>query len=92
MFECKGLVGKVIGEATIHEDCNFGPEISLSFTDGTVFSFCVSNRSPVEAKLTRNEGGGSFSAITPSLTATDAVRLDSDARSNRSIELREDAP
>jgi hypothetical protein len=57
MFECKGLVGKVIEEAAIHADSNFGPEFSLTFTDGTVFSFSVSNRPPIEAKLTRDEGG-----------------------------------
>lgn len=54
MVHCKELAGKVIQEAALYEDGQYGPELSIKFTDGTEFNFCVSNRLPIEAKLLRN--------------------------------------
>jgi len=57
MVECSELAGKVIRSLTLYEDANYGPEISIDFTDGTNFSACLMPRFTVEAKCTRDEGG-----------------------------------
>jgi hypothetical protein len=55
MMECKELVGKVVGQVTIFEDGDCGPEINFVFADGTNFNICL--KSSIEAKLTLDEGG-----------------------------------
>jgi hypothetical protein len=55
MIECKELVGKVIRQATIFEDGDYGPEVNFEFVDGSNFNVCL--KSAVEAKLTLDEGG-----------------------------------
>ncbi len=57
MVECKELVGKVIQKVTIYEDGDYGPEITIDFTDDTEFTFCVSNRPAIEAKFIRTTTG-----------------------------------
>ena len=57
MIECKELAGKVVSSFKLYEDSIEGPEISIEFTDGTVFSSCLKTSTALEAKMTRNEGG-----------------------------------
>jgi hypothetical protein len=55
MIECKELTNKIVRQAHIYEQGDYGPEVNLEFTDGTVFNVCL--KSTVEAKLTLDEGG-----------------------------------
>jgi hypothetical protein len=55
MIECKELAGKVVRSLTLFEDGSNGPEVSMEFTDGTVFSVCL--KTSIEAKHTCDEGG-----------------------------------
>jgi hypothetical protein len=55
MIDCKELIGKVVRQASIYENGDYGPEINFEFTDNTNFNVCLRNR--VEAKLTLDEGG-----------------------------------
>lgn len=57
MVNCRELSGKVIQETALYEDGRYGPELSIKFTDGTEFSFCVGNRPLIEAKLLQNTPG-----------------------------------
>ncbi len=57
MVICEEFAGKTIEKFAIYEDGIDGPEISIEFTDGTVFTSCLKTATALEAKLTRNEGG-----------------------------------
>jgi hypothetical protein len=57
MVECKEFVGKIVSSFRLYEDSIDGPEISIEFTDGTVFSSCLKTSTALEAKMMRNEGG-----------------------------------
>jgi hypothetical protein len=55
MIDCKELIGKVVRQATIYENGDYGPEVNFEFTDNSNFNVCL--RNTVEAKLTLDEGG-----------------------------------
>lgn len=55
MIDCKELIGKVVRQATIYENGDYGPSVNFEFTDGSNFNICL--RNTVEAKLTLDEGG-----------------------------------
>jgi hypothetical protein len=55
MIDCKELIGKVVRQARIFENGDYGPEVNFEFTDDSNFNVCL--RNTVEAKLTLNEGG-----------------------------------
>lgn len=57
MVICEEFAGKTIEKFAIYEDGIDGPEISIEFTDGTVFTACLKTATALEAKLTRNDGG-----------------------------------
>ena len=57
MVECQEFVGKIVSSFKLYEDSIEGPEISIKFTDGTVFSSCLKITSALEAEVMRNEGG-----------------------------------
>lgn len=57
MVICEEFAGKTIEKFAIYEDSIDGPEISIEFTDGTVFTTSTKTSTALEAKLTRNEGG-----------------------------------
>jgi hypothetical protein len=57
MIECNEFAGKVITSLTIFEDGSYGPELVIKFTDGTVFSVCVTNQVNIEATHTIDGGG-----------------------------------
>ena len=57
MTECKELAGKVIQALTLYEEGEYGPEINIEFTDGSVFNACLRTESLIEAKHTVEEGG-----------------------------------
>jgi hypothetical protein len=59
MVRCEALAGKIIQTFSLYEDGPYGPEISIEFTDGTVFNSCLKTASTLEAKLLRNTQGGS---------------------------------
>ena len=55
MIDCKELIGKVVRQARIFENGDYGPEVNFEFTDNSNFNVCL--RNAVEAKLTLDEGG-----------------------------------
>jgi hypothetical protein len=55
LIECKKLAGEVVRSLTLFEDGSDGPEVSMEFTGGTVFSVCL--KASIEAKHTCDEGG-----------------------------------
>ena len=55
MIDCRELIGKVVRQATVYEDGDYGPEVNFEFTDNS--NFHVRLRQVVEAKLTLDEGG-----------------------------------
>ena len=55
MIDCKELIGKVVRQARIFENGDYGPEVNFEFTDGSNFNVCL--RNTVDAKLTLDEGG-----------------------------------
>ena len=55
MIDCKELIGKVVRQATIYENGDYGPEVTFEFTDGSNFNVCL--RNTINAKLTLDEGG-----------------------------------
>jgi hypothetical protein len=55
MIDCKELIGKVVRQARIFENGDYGPEVNFEFTDNSNFNVCL--RNTVEAKLTLDEGG-----------------------------------
>jgi hypothetical protein len=57
MIECNELTNKVIRRCTIYDDGAYGPEVTLEFTDGTVFSAYLRTKTSIEAKYVRDEGG-----------------------------------
>ena len=59
MVRCETLAGKVIQTFSLYQDGPYGPEISIEFTDGTVFNSCLRTATTLEAKLLRNTQGGS---------------------------------
>jgi hypothetical protein len=56
-MECKELAGKVIQTLTLDEEGDYGPEVNIEFTDGSVFNVCLRTNPSIEAKHTRDEGG-----------------------------------
>lgn len=57
MIECKELAGKVVRLVTLFEDGSDGPEVNIEFTDGSLFSVSLINKTILEAKHTLDEGG-----------------------------------
>ncbi|WP_263377396.1 hypothetical protein [Granulicella paludicola] len=57
MIECKEVVGRIVRSLKLHEDGPYGPEVSIDFEDGTVFTATVHNRHVLEGKLMRDDGG-----------------------------------
>jgi hypothetical protein len=57
MMECKELAGKVIQALTLYEEGDYGPEVHIEFTDGSVFNACLRTNPSIEAKHTLDEGG-----------------------------------
>ena len=50
MIERKDLAGKTIRGCHIEKDGMLGPEISIEFTDDTVFSICLKTEVLLQAK------------------------------------------
>lgn len=57
MTECPELTGKVVKLLTLYEDACDGPQVTIEFTDGSVFSASLLTKSYVEAKHSRDDGG-----------------------------------
>lgn len=57
MRECKELAGKVVRNLILDEEGEYGPEVNIEFTDGSIFNICIRNEPVMEARHSIDEGG-----------------------------------